>query len=221
MNKDESIEINPDAPVRRSVIWLHGLGADGSDFVPIVPELQLPKALGVRFIFPHAPVMPVTVNNGYPMRAWFDIYELAMQAKIDEKGIASSVSALERMIAHEESHGIPSTHIILAGFSQGAVIALQTGLCYEKPLGGICALSGYLPLADKVLKNSSKANKNIPIFIAHGTEDTLVPFALGKATSSVLKEAGYPVNWNHYAMTHSVCAEEIRDIGEWIRRVSE
>lgn len=213
------IEIDPTGPATKSVIWMHGLGADGHDFVPIVPELRLPTTLGVRFIFPHAPVIPVTINNRYEMRAWFDIYEANIAARIDETGIADSVALINQLIAKEISRGIASEQIILAGFSQGAVIALMTGLTYDKPLAGIIALSGYLPNAASVVKNGNPANRNIPIFIAHGTEDTVVPYALGKASYEALKEGTHPIEFRSYPMPHSVCGPEIQDIGQWMEGV--
>lgn len=222
MTMDEilpTIEINPAKPAQRSVIWLHGLGADGSDFVPIVSELQSTQHLNIRFIFPHAPIMPVSINNGYEMRAWFDIYDIAIAAKIDESGISNSIKQLEKLIDKEVERGIPTENIIVAGFSQGAVIALNTGLCYSKKLAGILALSGYLPMADKVLQNASKINRDTPIFLAHGSEDPIVPYALGKATYASLQQAGYPVTWHSYPMPHSVCPEEIDDIAKWINDV--
>lgn len=213
------IEINPGISATKTVIWLHGLGADGSDFAPIVSELHLPDTPGIRFVFPHAPIMPVTLNNGYEMRAWFDIYDLSIDSKIDKTGISKSVQMLEALIMQEEAKGITSDNIILAGFSQGAVIALTTGLGYPKPLAGMMALSGYLPLADEVLKNASGINRETPIFIAHGTEDPIVPYALGKATYDTLKEAGYHAAWHSYAMPHAVCAEEVRDISLWLQSI--
>jgi len=213
-----TIEVN--APVHKhSVIWLHGLGADGSDFVPMVSELNLPNELGVRFIFPHAPVQAITMNQGYQMRAWFDIYEMSLSAEIDELGISNSVKQVEHLIAQETAKGISTSEIILAGFSQGAVIALTTGLTHAKKLGGIIALSGYLPLAEKVIINSSEANKDIPIFIAHGTDDNVLPYALGKNTYVALENAGYPVDWHSYVMNHSVCSQEIQDIKKWLQDI--
>ncbi|SRR5579883_1621545 len=214
-----SIEIDPAGPTQRTIIWLHGLGADGSDFVPVASELHLPAELGVRFVFPHAPIMPVTINNGYEMRAWFDIPAMAIHENIDEKGIAKSVESLKLLIKRETSRGILTKHIILAGFSQGAMIALTAGLNYPDPLGGILALSGCLPLANKVFEKASAAHQHIPIFIGHGTEDTIVPYALGKATYVALKQRGYPVSWHSYPMPHSVSGEEIRDIRQWIQTV--
>lgn len=210
------IEIDPSRAATKSIIWLHGLGADGRDFVPFVPELKLPPTLNVRFVFPNAPIMPVTINNGYEMRAWYDISSLTLHGQIDKTGINQSVTLIENLIASEVARGIATQDIILAGFSQGAVIALTTGLRYSKPLAGIIALSGYLPLPDEILNN---ANQHIPIFIAHGTEDAIVPYALGKAAYVALKERGYPVAWHSYAMPHSVCAEEVVDISRWIQMI--
>ncbi len=215
------IEIEPAHPAKRSLIWLHGLGADGSDFVPIVPELKLPSVAGMRFIFPHAPIMPVTLNQGYEMRAWFDIYTIAMDAKIDASGIARSVNSIEKLIERETARGIATNNIILAGFSQGAAIALNTGLFFAKPLAGIIALSGFLPLANDILKKASTANRHIPIFLAHGTEDPIVPYALGKTTYVTLKQAGYSIDWHSYAMAHSVCEAEINDLSKWLRILSD
>jgi len=213
------IEIDAPQP-KSSVIWLHGLGADGSDFVPIVPELRLPESLGMRFVFPHAPVMPITMNQGYEMRAWFDIFELSIQAEIDETGISRSVEMVHRLIQQEISRGIPTNRIFLAGFSQGSVIALTTGLSYASPLGGVIALSGYLPLAEKVLQHAHPVNSQLPIFIAHGMDDTVLPYALGKATYVALQQAGYPVDWHSYQMAHTVCAEEVADISSWLQNIA-
>ena len=218
-NEPELIEINPAGQAEKCIIWLHGLGADGNDFVPIVPELHLPATMPVRFVFPHAPIMPVTINNGYKMRAWFDIYDISKNAKIDESGIADSVTTVAKLITRETARGIDTSDIILAGFSQGAVIALTTGLCYPQRLGGIIALSGYLPLADKVFARASQVNRDLPIFIAHGTEDPIVPFTHGKGTYMALKREGYPVTWHSYPMPHSVCAPEIKDISQWLQSI--
>jgi phospholipase/carboxylesterase len=160
--------------------------------------------------------MPVTINNGYEMPAWFDIYGWSLSAKIDVAGISQSVSMVEKLITNEIAKGISSDRIILAGFSQGAVIAMTTGLCYSKRLAGIMALSGYLPLAENLLKRASKVNHQTPIFVAHGTEDVVLPYALGVSTADVLKKAGYPVAWHNYSMAHTVCAEEVKDINDWI-----
>lgn len=214
------VEIELGTPVTKSVIWLHGLGADSSDFVPIVPELHLPSNIGVRFLFPDAPIMPVTINNGYEMRAWFDIYGIALATKIDKEGIDKSIAAIGALIAQEEARGVKSENIILAGFSQGAVIAMMAGLNFPTRLGGVIALSGYLPMAEEVLAHASAANKDIPIFVAHGTEDPIVPYALGKATYAALTQANYSVTWRSYAMPHTVTAQEIQDISTWMKHIS-
>lgn len=220
MNEEKLLtykEIAVGNPVTKSVIWLHGLGADSSDFVPIVPELHLPAHTGVRFIFPDAPIMPVSINNGYQMPAWFDIYGIDLAGKFDVRGMEKSVQQINQLIAHEISRGVPSKNIVLAGFSQGAVIAMMTGITYEAPLAGIIALSGYLPLADQLFKRASVANKAIPIFLAHGTEDPIVPYALGKSTYAALTSANFPVTWRSYPIPHSVSAQEIQDISTWLK----
>lgn len=213
------IEIEPDGIAKHSIIWLHGLGADGSDFVPIVPELRLPSQLGVRFIFPDAPVMPITVNNGYEMRAWYDIYSLSSLDKRDHIGVKRSIVSVSQLIEREIARGVSSENIILAGFSQGAAIALTAGISYLKPLAGILALSGYLPLAEETFTHAHNANRIIPIFIAHGTDDMVVPYALGKATYAAIQAAHYPVTWRSYPMAHSVCGPEVADISKWIQEV--
>ena len=218
-NTLSAIEIAPESVAKRSIIWLHGLGADGTDFVPIVSELHLPAAMGVRFIFPHAPIMPITINNGYEMRAWYDIASLTIDGMIDKTGILRSIHQLEMLIEKEEARGMATRDIMLAGFSQGAAIALATGVRYTKPLGGIIALSGYLPLAQETFEHASKANQSIPIFLAHGMEDPIVPYALGKASYVMLKQANYPVSWHSYNMPHSVCAAEIQDLSNWLKTV--
>lgn len=215
----DCVEIDSPQKAIGSVIWLHGLGADGNDFVPIVQELNLPSDLPLRFIFPHAPLRPVTINNGYVMRAWFDIFNMNLTQRIDDGGIADSVQHLETLIDRELQRGIPSDKIVLAGFSQGAVIALSTGLRYSKPLAGMMALSGFLPNADKVLAEASAENFTTPIFIAHGTLDPIVPFVLGQYTFDILQRSKYRVGLRNYPMPHSVCGEEIGDIAEWLRKI--
>lgn len=215
----DAIEINPTQKEIGSVIWLHGLGADGNDFVPIVQELNLPSDLPLRFVFPHAPLRPVTINNGYVMRAWFDIYSMSLTQKIDDAGIADSVKHLEKLIDHELQRGVPSNKIVLAGFSQGAVIALSTGLRYPKPLAGMLALSGFLPNADKILAEATAENFTTPILVAHGTEDPIAPVALGQYVYDTLQKSKYRVSFHRYAMPHSVCGEEIGDIAEWLHTV--
>lgn len=208
-----SIEVETSPDVKASVIWLHGLGADGNDFVPLVPELHIPASLGIRFIFPHAPVMPVTINNGYEMRAWYDILSLSTEAPPDHSGIAKSNLAVRRLIEKEITRGIPAHRIILAGFSQGAVIALNTALTYPSPLAGILALSGYL------IQEGLDRTPKIPIFLAHGSADKIVPFILGEMACQSLLKAGFPVTWKSYAMEHQVCTKEINDIREWLLNV--
>lgn len=220
-NKNETspsaIEIESPAGADKSVIWLHGLGADGSDFVPLVPELRLPSSLNIRFIFPHAPTMPITINNGYEMRAWYDISALSIDGISDKLGIEKSVKFVNNLITKEMDRGIESKNIVLAGFSQGAVIALVAGLCCEHHLGGIIALSGYLPLAAEVFQKASKTNRQIPIFLAHGTEDPVVPYPLGKAAYVNLKQAAYAVSWHSYPIQHTVNEQEIADISRWLQ----
>lgn len=217
----DHIEINPPGPVKKSIIWLHGLGADGNDFVPVVNALQLPANAGIRFVFPHAPVIPVTLNQGYKMRAWYDINGLSIEENLDHRvdadGIHASIDRINRLIAHEETLGTPTNQIILAGFSQGAVIALTCGLRHAKPLGGILALSGYLPLAEPLFQTAPIANKAVPIFMAHGTEDTIVPYSSGEIAYKLLKREGYHVEWHSYPMPHSVSPAEIKDISQWIQ----
>lgn len=210
----DHIELNSEQKEIGTVIWLHGLGADGTDFLPVAKELRLP----LRFVFPHAPVMPVTINNGYKMRAWYDIYSLGTQDHpVDQKGIDISVRALEKLIEHETQRGTPIEKIVLAGFSQGAVIALTTGLQYPKKLAGIIALSGYLPFEESIIK---KFNGHIiPVFIGHGIQDEVVPFFLGQKIRDTLTTHQYPVTWHDYPMSHSVCMDEIRDIRQWLEKV--
>lgn len=199
---------------RHSIIWLHGLGADGQDFVPIVDELSLPVA--VRFIFPHAPQRPVTINGGFVMRAWYDIANPSIDAQQDEAGIRSSQIEIEALIAQEVARGIAPGNLFLAGFSQGGAIALHTALRQTAPLGGVLALSAYLPLADSVPNEMQTSTRATPIFMAHGRSDPVIPYALGVASRDALLEFGYAVEWHEYAMPHSVCDAELRDIEAWL-----
>lgn len=194
-----------------SVIWLHGLGADGHDFVPMLDELKLPVA--VRFIFPHAPKIPVTINGGFVMRAWYDIADPTIDAQQDEAGIRASQAAIEALIAQEVARGIPAQHIFLAGFSQGGAIALHTALRLNGPLAGVLALSAYLPLAELTAEATCHGT---PIFMAHGRSDPVVPYALGIASRERLLELQCAVEWHEYAMQHSVCAAELIDIQAWL-----
>lgn len=218
----ETIEVEHNPSAKKpdaAIIWLHGLGADGHDFESIVPQLRLPPSLAVRFIFPHAPIRPVTINMGYEMRSWYDILSMAEVREINPQQLQESCDQLEVLIEQEMSRGIPSERIIIAGFSQGGAVALTTVLSYEKPLAGIMALSTYLPLADKVAQDKSSANAKIPVFMGHGTQDPVVAHALGESTREQLKGWGYPVEWHEYAMPHAVCLEEIEDISAWLAKV--
>ncbi|MFA7668546.1 MAG: dienelactone hydrolase family protein [Burkholderiaceae bacterium] len=217
--KLDCIEIETGPQPRYAVIWLHGLGADGNDFVPVVPELKLGDLGPVRFIFPHAPVQPVTINNGMAMRAWYDIFQPDLVRREDETGLRESQRIVEALIAHENTRGIPTERIVLAGFSQGCAMALQTGLRHPDKLAGIIGLSGYLPLAAKAIDERHQANQGTPIFLAHGTMDPVVDFERAQATLEALKKMGYDVRFKTYPMPHSVCLEEIQDIAAFLREV--
>ena len=214
----ESIEIETGAAPDAAVLWLHGLGADGTDFEPVVPELRLPARLRLRFVFPHAPVRPVTLNMGMSMRAWYDILQLG-GGKEDEAGIRASQALLEGLIEREKSRGVEARRIVLAGFSQGGAIALQTGLRYPERLGGILALSTYLPLAATLAAERSPANRDLPVLMAHGTLDPMIPIAKARDSRAALAALGYAVEWQEYAMPHSVCGQEIADIAAWLLRL--
>lgn len=214
----QTIEIETRPKPSHSVIWLHGLGADGNDFVPIVQQLSLPP-VGIRFVFPHAPMRPVTINGGFVMRAWYDIASQDMVRKEDEQGVRQSQKMIEELIAREETRGVPTSKLVIAGFSQGGVIALQTSLRQTRRLAGAMALSAYLPLIDKVEKERDPANNDMPVFIGHGVLDNMVPLALGTASRDRLIKLGYDVDWHQYPMEHSVCAQELVDISAWLARV--
>jgi len=201
---------------QHSIIWLHGLGADGQDFVPVAGELNLPVA--IRYIFPHAPQRPVTINDGFVMRAWYDIAHPSIDAQQDEEGIYSSQAAVEVLIAQEVARGIAPGNIFLAGFSQGGAIALHTALRQTVPLGGVLALSAYLPLVEYATCEASANARQTPIFMAHGRSDPVVPYVLGAASRDALMKLGYTVEWHEYAMPHSVCEEELRDIESWLAK---
>ena len=203
-------------PVTASVIWLHGLGADGYDFANIVPELKLSPNLPVRFIFPHAPVRPVTLNHGVPMRAWFDITALRDDALQDETGIREASTWVDELVQQELQRGIPYERILLAGFSQGGAVALYAGLRYPQKLGGIIALSTFLPMANKLVHEGSVANKHTAIFMAHGVADPVVTLHWAELTREALVKQHYAVQWHAYPMLHQLCAQEIRDITLWI-----
>ncbi len=212
----EAIEIETGASPSAAIIWLHGLGADGSDFAPLADELALERP--VRYVFPHAPMMPVTINGGYVMRAWYDISDSAIRRE-DEVGVRASQTQIEALIAREQARGIAAGRIVLAGFSQGGAIALQTGLRQPEALAGIMALSTYVPLADRLAAERHGANAAVPIFMAHGSYDPVIPIARAAESHALLQRLGYAVEWHEYPMPHAVCAEEIAAIGAWLQRV--
>ena len=218
----EAIRIETGDNPTASVIWMHGLGADGNDFVPIVQELELSGAPAIRFIFPHAPMQPVSINNGYVMRAWYDIKWGDLEARskqADERGVRTSEAAIARLIERETEAGIASDKIVLAGFSQGGAIALQTGLRYPKRLAGIMALSTYLPLHESLAAEAAADNRKTRIFMAHGTQDGVVPHEMGLRSRDVLVQNGSDVEWHDYPMQHSVCLAELGDLATWLRKV--
>ncbi|HET8897370.1 MAG TPA: dienelactone hydrolase family protein [Rhodanobacteraceae bacterium] len=211
-----AVEHETAAHPTHSIIWLHGLGADGHDFAPIVPELVDPAWPALRFVFPHAPVRPVTINNGMSMRAWYDITGFDLTSRQDEAGIRASVAATGALIAREHERGVPSERIILAGFSQGGAIALSAGVRHAQKLAGIVALSTYLPISATVATERHAANAATPIFWGHGTADPVVVLQRGSDSRNALQALGYPVDWHTYPMAHAVCAEEIGDLRHWL-----
>ena len=213
----QHLELNTGPNPKGSIIWMHGLGADCWDFVSIVKELGLPQDLPLRFIFPQAPSRPITINNGQVMPGWYDISMAELHRKPDEAGVRQSQAAIEQLIRREIERGIPADKIILAGFSQGGAIALQTGLRCREALGGIMALSTYLTLDDSLAAEATIANANIPILMAHGTQDPLIPLSLAVASRAKMEARGYKVEWREYPMPHSLCMEEVEDIGVWIQ----
>jgi phospholipase/carboxylesterase len=213
----DAVVLAPAAPAAASVIWLHGLGADGHDFVPIVPELKLPIEPAVRFVFPHAPVRPVTLNNGMRMRAWYDIRTLTAEGRADESGLRESAARLADYVAKEQAAGIDPSRIVVAGFSQGGAVALHAGLRHADPLAGILALSTYLPLASTLALERSVANRATPILMCHGLYDPVLPHALGVMARDALRALGYTVDWKEYPMQHQVCLPEIEAIGAWLQ----
>ena len=210
------IELATGPDPRGTVIWLHGLGADGWDFLPVVRELPLPEDMALRFIFPHAPERPVTINNGHVMRAWYDIAMNDIARLPDEKGIRESQAEIERLIARERARGMPSERIVLAGFSQGGAMALHAGLRHAERLGGILALSCYLVLEDSFDREAAAANKLTPILMAHGTEDPIIPLQLAEASRAALENRGYRIEWHVYPMPHAVCGEEVMVLAEFL-----
>ena len=223
MKNSEVIEKEINGIPTATVIWLHGLGADGSDFEPIVPQLKIPVDLGLRFIFPHAPFRSITINNGMTMRAWYDIMSLDRTGVQDEDGIRQSALMVESLIEKENKRGIESERIIIAGFSQGGAIALHSALRCPQRLGGLLALSTYLPLEftlkNDVIENEKSQSRELPIFLAHGQYDPVIQFNFGVQTRIMLEEMKYSVLWNEYPMDHAVCQDEIKDIGLWISKI--
>ena len=216
----ETVELETAEEVNGSVIWLHGLGADGHDFEPIVPQLNLAKGLKLRFVFPHAPVRPVTLNGGMAMRAWFDIFSLDRNGPVDEDGIRTSAALLRDLIEREHARGVSYANIVVAGFSQGGAIALELGLRFPGKLAGLLALSTYLPqhktLKSEIASRDGGQAKDLPIFMAHGRADQVLPLELGRASRDLLESFGYSVEWVEYEMQHAVCAQEIADIARWL-----
>jgi phospholipase/carboxylesterase len=214
---DHEVILNPTQQATAAVIWLHGLGADGFDFAPIVEELHLPSALAVRFIFPHAKHRPITINNGYTMRAWYDLHGLTASSREDEPGLRESAEIVQNYLAAEQKAGIAAERIVIAGFSQGGALALHTGLRYPQRLAGIMALSTYLPLRDLIANEAHAANRSTPILMCHGIRDGVVPLTLGVSSRDLLRQQGFNVEWHTYPMEHSVCMEEIAAISQWLQ----
>ena len=211
----EELQTNSDIDISGVVIWLHGLGSDGNDFVPVVRELNLPASLNVKFIFPHAPSMAITVNGGYVMPAWYDIFELTLDRKIDERQLRISSARIQALIDREIAFGVPSDKIILAGFSQGGAVVYEAALTYEKPLAGLLTLSTYFATSDTIQEDT--ANKKIPILIQHGTQDAVVSEVLGQRAYRQLKDRGYTVDYESYPMDHTLCAEQVEHISNWLQ----
>lgn len=219
MSEITLIEVETSTQPAVAVIWLHGLGADGSDFEPIVSELGLPASPGIRFVFPNAPHRPVTCNGGYVMRAWYDIVSLAPDSReIDEAGLLASRDIVRAIIAREEDRGIPSQRIFLAGFSQGGAVAYLSALTHPAPLAGVIALSTYIPSPHLITSDLSEANRQIPLFVAHGTDDDVVSPGLGQQALRFVQSLGFNPEWHSYDMSHAVCEEEIADIGDWLSK---
>jgi phospholipase/carboxylesterase len=215
----ETIDIDTTVKPEVAIIWMHGLGADGNDFVPLVNELDLNGLPGIRFVFPHANTMPVTINGGYVMRAWYDIVGTDIARREDEAGLRASQLQVEALIAREKARGIPAERIILAGFSQGCAMALQTGLRHPEKLAGLLCLSGYVPLSATVPTERTAASLETPVFLAHGTHDGVIPVARAVQSRDLLTSMGYRVEWHEYMMQHSLCGEEVDDIGVWLKKV--
>lgn len=214
----DAVEINPAQKPQACLIWLHGLGADGHDFEPLIPELRLVDEIGVRVVLPHAPPRPVTINGGMVMRAWYDVLSPDFGHAEDSVGIRQSEQQLLALIAREVVNGIPAERIVLAGFSQGGAMAMHTGLRYPQPFAGILALSCYLPLAESLARESSEASRGVPIMMAHGVSDPLIPLTLAEQSRDRLQQLGYTVDWHTYPMPHAVYPQEIRDLRDWLEK---
>jgi phospholipase/carboxylesterase len=212
------VEVNPKSQPKAAVIWLHGLGDSGNGFAPIVPELKLPDELGIRFVFPHAPIRPVTINNGMEMRAWYDITNMDFNNRADSQGVKESADLVADLIEDEIASGIPADKIVLVGFSQGGVVALHLGTRYAKTLGGIMSMSSYMSEPEKLAAEAHPANKDTSIFVAHGTHDDVVPVFMGNAAFKVLESNGYSVTWHEYAMQHNVCMQQLNDVSAWLQQ---
>lgn len=215
----DTLDIDPGVPPAATLIVLHGLGADGHDFVPICDELDLTAIGPVRFVFPHAPVRPVTINGGHAMRAWYDILGMGGRGPEDEPGLRQSIIDIEALLAREQARGVPASRTVLMGFSQGCAMALLAGLRHGHRLAGVIGLSGYLPLASTLAAERSTANADVPVFMAHGRHDDVVNIARGQQARETLAGLAYPVEWHDYAMPHSVCPQEIADINAWLLKV--
>ena len=217
MTLPECVEVTTGENPVGSVIWLHGLGADGHDFEPIVPELRLPSDMPLRFVFPHAPVRPVTINGGMHMRAWYDIVSLDAEGRADAAGVRESTALLEGLIEREIERGIPEDRIVIAGFSMGGAIVINKTLTTHRKLAGVMALSTYLPIPGEV--DTSTSSRDLPVFMGHGTFDPMVQYPWGKSTAERLTEAGFSIEWHDYPMAHAVCPQEIDDISAWLLRI--
>ena len=215
----QTIELHPAAEARATVIILHGLGADGTDFLPMADELKLGAVGPVRYLFPRAPVRPVTLNGGHPMRAWYDILGSDIVRREDEAGLRESIADVQQLIDREVARGMPAHRIVLAGFSQGSAITLGAGLRHRERLAGMAGLSGYLPLAATTAAERHSANAATPLFLAHGRNDGMVPLARGVAARDLLQSLGQPIEWHDYPMEHSVCAEEVQALQLWLLKV--
>jgi len=215
----ETVELEPPTPADAAVVWMHGLGADGHDFESLVPELRLGASPAVRFVFPHAPVRPVTINGGQRMRAWYDVAGFDRRAGQDERGLRESAEAIGALVARERERGIAASRILIAGFSQGGAMALFTALRWPERLGAIVALSSYLPFGDTLREELHPANAGLPVFMAHGQFDPILPQSLGEASCDTLRSLGCPVEWHSYPMPHSVCLEEVSDLRRFLLSV--